>query len=153
MKDLTRAECLEFVSDNYIGRIGFISNGIPIILPITYYYDQEHHCILSYSGAGDKIVAMRKNNQVSILVDHITSFVEWKSVLIIGHFEELSGTDAKYQLHIFSEGVKKVMVKSGHQRPSFIKDFSNTLNSHGVHTVYRIKIMEIKGKTVQPTIS
>jgi nitroimidazol reductase NimA-like FMN-containing flavoprotein (pyridoxamine 5'-phosphate oxidase superfamily) len=149
MRDLSRVECLELISNHYIGHIAFISKGIPNILPITYYFDQEHHSILSYSGEGEKIEAMRKNRLVSFLVDHITSFDEWKSVLIYGLYEELTGSDAKHFLHVFSEGVKKVMVKSGHERPRFISDFSNKLDTPGSPMVYRIKIMEIKGKEKQ----
>jgi hypothetical protein len=146
MKDLTKEECLALLGDNYIGRIAFISRGKPNILPITYYYDPETYSIIAYSREGGKIESMRKNGSVSFQVDEIVSVDRWKSILLHGKYEELSGIDAKHLLHVFSEGVKKLILKKNHIRPHFISEFSSKLDTEGAPIVYRINISEIKGK-------
>lgn len=146
MKDLTKKECLKLLSNNYIGRIAYISKGTPDILPITYYYDPKQQSIITYSGEGGKIEAMRKNGSVSFQVDAITSVIEWKSVLLYGEYEELSGIDAKHLLHEFSEGVKKVILKKENANPQFIKEFSSKIDNDRTPIVYRINISEVKGK-------
>ena len=146
MKNLTKEECITLLSDNYIGRIAYISQGNPDIIPITYYYDHEHNSIITYSGMGGKIEAMRKNKSVSFQVDEITSLDQWKSVLLYGEFEELSGIDSKHLLHVFSEGVKKLILKKENLNPKFISEFSSKIESDKTPIVYRINILTIKGK-------
>ncbi len=146
MKDLNNEECLKLLSDNYIGRIAFISGGSPEILPITYYYDPESHSILTYSGEGGKIQAMRKNGDVSFQVDDITALNKWKSVLLYGEYEELNRIDAKHLLHVFTEGVKKTIRNKEGLSPQFIGDFSSKAGMDRAPIVYRINISEIKGR-------
>ncbi|MFX0557851.1 pyridoxamine 5'-phosphate oxidase family protein [Maribacter sp. CXY002] len=146
MTDLTKKDCLQLLENNYIGRLAFISAGHPEILPITYYYDKKKNSIITYSGDGGKIKAMRQNGSVSFQVDEIISLDKWKSVLLYGDYEEMSGIDAKHLLHEFSEGVKKIIQKKEYLSPQFISEFSSKLNTDTTPIVYRINISEIKGK-------
>jgi len=146
MKNLTKEECLQLLENNYIGRLAFMVAGNPDILPITYYYDKKNHSIITYSGEGGKIDAMRKNGSVSFQVDEIISIGKWKSILFYGKYEELSGIDAKHLLHEFSEGVKKVIQKKENISPQFISEFSSKVDTDNTPIVYRINISEIKGK-------
>lgn len=146
IKNLKINECKKLLSENYIGRIAYISQGSPDIIPITYYYSPEGNSIISYSGEGGKINAMRDNNSVAFQVDEVKSMNNWRSVLVIGEFEELSGIDAKHLLHEFSEGVKKNILRKEAASPQFISEFSNKLSSDGIPIVYRIKILETVGK-------
>ncbi|PKD17274.1 hypothetical protein APR41_18625 [Salegentibacter salinarum] len=142
---MTIDESTKLLADNYIGRLGYISRGRGEIIPITYYYDPEQKSILTYSGQGGKIEAMRKNPLVTFQVDEISSLEKWKSVLLYGTFEELEGTDAKYILRLFSEGVKKAIKNKGIPCPDFIENFSSKSNSDAP-IVYRINIDEINGR-------
>ncbi|RTE55225.1 flavin mononucleotide-binding protein [Arenibacter aquaticus] len=145
-KDLNTEACKHLLDANYIGRIGYISKNNADIIPITYYYDADQHSIISYSGEGFKIDAMRKNESVSFQVDEIESVNQWKSVLLYGTFEELSGSDAKRLLHKFSEGVKKNISKKENASPKFIGEFSSKLSAIGSPVVYRINISGMTGK-------
>ncbi|TLP81790.1 pyridoxamine 5'-phosphate oxidase family protein [Maribacter sp. ACAM166] len=150
IKDLSTKTCIDMLAKNYIGRLGFIAKGEPYIIPVTYYYyDKDHNSIISYSAEGHKIEAMRKNRNVSLEVDEITSVNHWRSVLVHGLFEELEQIDAKYLLHQFAEGVKKVITEREHEHPQFIGEFSAKLKGEGIPVVYRIKIREITGKKRQ----
>ncbi len=148
IKNLNQKECVELLSNNYIGRLAFIVGKTPYIIPITYYYyDQGDNSIISYSLEGHKIDAMRKNQSVSVEVDEIESISRWKSVLVHGQFEELKGIDAKSQLHEFSQGVKDVIDRKEERKLQFIHEFSSKLGADGSSPiVYRIKISEITGK-------
>ncbi|NHF59615.1 flavin mononucleotide-binding protein [Flavobacteriaceae bacterium TP-CH-4] len=146
IKDMELKECKSVLSKNYIGRIGYISQGSPDILPMTFYYHPDQNSIISYSSEGGKIMAMRNNSSVSFQVDDIVSGNEWRSVLVRGEFEEISGTDAKYLLHEFSEAVKAVIKTRENASPKFISEFSSKLESQGTPIVFRIRISEITGK-------
>ncbi len=146
MNNLTKEECLALLSNNYLGRIAYVLKGVPEIIPITYYYYPERHSLISYSSPGSKIDAMRINNLVSFQVDEISALDNWKSVLVFGEFEELSGIDAKHLLHVFSKGVKKVILEKEKLRPKFISDFSSKIEKDSIPIIYRINIREIKGK-------
>ncbi len=146
INNLATKEGIELLKDNYIGHLAFIANGGPYIVPITYFYDQESNSIISYSDEGHKINAMRKNNNVSLAVDEIISVNNWQSILVHGQFEELKGTDAKYLLHKFTEGVKSIILKKEKKHTKFISDFSSTSHLENIPIVYKIQIQEITGK-------
>jgi nitroimidazol reductase NimA-like FMN-containing flavoprotein (pyridoxamine 5'-phosphate oxidase superfamily) len=146
IKDLNTTEKTRILSDNYIGRLAFIEGGKPYIIPITYYYDQANNTIISYASEGHKIFAMRKNDSVSLEVDEIKTVSNWQSVLVHGQFEELEGSEAKYQSHQFAEKVKEAISQKEKNTPQFISEFSSQIYSDGIPIVYRIKIDEISGK-------
>ena len=146
MKDLDKKECLELLQKNYVGRVAYTASDRAEIVPITYFYDPEHHAITSYSGMGSKITAMRDHKEVSFQVDEIESLDHWKSVLLHGEYEELSGLSAKQQLHRFAEGVKKLIEKKDGHSAKYIEEFSSKESEDTIPIVYRIKITEFKGK-------
>lgn len=146
IKDLELSECLDFLGSNYIGRLAFISKGNPFIIPITYYYDSEENCILSYASIGHKIEAMRISGSVALQVDDIESIQHWRSVLVHGIFEEFDGSTAKKYLHRFAEGVQVTVTRKKDTNPKFIQDFSSRLQERGIPIMYRITINDITGK-------
>jgi nitroimidazol reductase NimA-like FMN-containing flavoprotein (pyridoxamine 5'-phosphate oxidase superfamily) len=146
IKDLEIKECIELLSNNYIGHLAFISHQEPYILPITYSYNPKTNTITGYSSEGHKIDAMRKNDLVSLEVEEITSVNDWRSVHVHGTFEELQGIDAKYLLHEFTQKVKKLVAQKEGSQPEFISEFSSKIYGQGVPIVYRIRIQEITGK-------
>lgn len=145
-KNLAAKEGIKLLKENYIGHLAFISNGGPYTVPITYFFDEESNSIISYSDQGHKINAMRKNNNVSLAVHEINSVDNWSSILVHGLFKELKGTDAKFLLHKFAEGIKSIISKKEKKYPKFISDFSNATHLENIPIVYKIQIQEITGK-------
>ena len=139
-------ESITLLKDNYIGHLSYIAQGRPFTIPITYFYDQGSNAIISYSAEGHKMDAMRKNGAVSLEVEEIVSNNNWQSILAHGTFEELNGTDAKYYLHQFTEGVKSIIKEKEHTLPEFISEFSSKSSSKKNPVVYRFKILEITGR-------
>lgn len=146
IKTMEISECLELLSENYIGRLAYISGKTPHINPITYFHDAEEKCLLSYSAPGYKIEAMERHGAVAFQVDEIRSIQSWRSVLVQGNFEELEGSTAKKYLHRFAEGVQRTIAKKEGETPKFIQDFSSRLQERKIPIVYRIHITDIVGK-------
>ncbi|WP_017258539.1 pyridoxamine 5'-phosphate oxidase family protein [Pedobacter arcticus] len=145
MENLENKENLSLLNENYIGHIAFIADNKPFTIPITYYYNQKDS-ILAYASEGHKIEAMRKNPNVSLQVNEIIDVDQWRSVLVHGTFEEMHGPEAKFILHEFAEGVKRVISKKENRKPQFISEFTSDVYSTGVTVVYRIKISQMTGK-------
>lgn len=143
---LKKKELLQVLSTNYIGYLGYIFQERPFVVPITYFYCKENHSIIGYSESGQKTMAMRKNNLVSMEVAEIESVSNWRSVLVHGTYNELEGVDAKYYLHDFSLGVKNVIRKKEFRKLYFISEFSSKIHGDGIPVVFQIKIDEITGR-------
>lgn len=144
--NLEMDDCLEVLAINYVGRLGYLYGQGPYIIPITYYHDPEEKCIISYSAEGHKLFAMRQYDKIALQVDEVKTIQSWRSVLVQGRFEELAGSDAKFYLHRFANGVQETLRKKQKEVPKFIKDFSSKLDSRGVPIVYRMLIDDISGK-------
>ncbi len=146
INNLELSKCLEMLSNNYIGRLAYISGKKSHLVPITYFHDAEEKSILSYSVRGHKIEAMRKHEDVALQVDDIHSIQKWRSVLVHGHFEELEGSTAKKYLRKFTEGVQDTIVKSNGEKPKFIQDFTSRMQKGTIPIIYRIHISDITGR-------
>lgn len=150
MKDLKAHASKHFLETNYTGHLSYIWKNKPYVIPITYYFDPKENCILSYSCEGHKIDAMRINNAISIGISDIKSLQHWKSILVHGKFEELSGSHAKQQLHKLTDGIKRISSIKDEKNLQIISDFSCKTESNGLPIVYRIKVLEITGKYRNP---
>ena len=146
MKNISALECIKILSNNYIGYLAYLHQKQSFVVPITYYYDKDDNSIISYSGEGQKIDAMRKNKQVSFEVTEIKSINNWQSILVQGIYNELEGSTAKYYLHEFAKGVKKLISEKDKDAVKFISEFSSKITSGKIPVVYRIQITDIIGK-------
>ncbi len=146
IQTLNKSECEGILASNCIGNLAYIYRGRPLILPMTYFYDEKRRVVISYSAEGQKIRAMRENKNVSILVTEIHSINSWNSVLVQGTFKELSGATAKAQLHLFSLGVKDVVIQNEHRKLDFIDEFSSKMQNESTSVVFQIKVEELTGR-------
>ena len=89
---------------------------------------------------------MRKNANICLNVSEIDSVNSWMSVLVQGEFQELKGSEAKAQLHIFSLGVKDLIIKNEHRELDFISEFSSKIYNDDLPVIFRIKIDELTGR-------
>jgi nitroimidazol reductase NimA-like FMN-containing flavoprotein (pyridoxamine 5'-phosphate oxidase superfamily) len=146
IRTLKEKESIKVLEINYIGNLSYIYQNRPFIAPITYFFDKANNVIIGYSAEGHKVNAMRKNNNVSLGVSNVNSVNSWESVLAQGTFLELSGSEAKSQLHIFSLGVKDLIINKEHRKLDFISEFSSKIYKDDLPVVFQIKIEEITGK-------
>lgn len=144
--NLEKPECIQLLKTNYISHLAYIYKDRPFVTPISYYYDEINNTIIGYSGEGHKIKALRIYDQASIEVANIESMNHWKSVLVQGTYEELSGSHSKSQLHIFSNGIKKVIKKNENRNLQNLSEFSGKIYNNDIPIIFLIKIEEISGK-------
>lgn len=75
------------LKDQYIGRLGCVSNEKVYVVPIRYVYDGNS--IYAHTNEGLKLTLMRNNPNVCFEVDDLKDPCNWKSVIAIGLFEEI----------------------------------------------------------------
>jgi nitroimidazol reductase NimA-like FMN-containing flavoprotein (pyridoxamine 5'-phosphate oxidase superfamily) len=146
IRNLNQTESTRILASNYIGNLSYIYRDRPYLVPITYFFDSENNIIIGYSAEGHKVRAMRKNENVSLGVSEVDSINSWNSVLAQGTFKELTGSDAKAQLHIFSLGVKDLIINKEHRELDFISEFSAKVYKEDLPIVFQIRVDEITGK-------
>ena len=146
IQELEEEQIREILRKHFIGSLAFISHSQPYVLPVSFFYDEQANCLISYSTEGHKIEAMRDNPAVALGVYEINSPVRWRSVLVHGRFEELRQIDAKANLHRFTEGIRKQVSPKNKGAQAFIEDFSSKTRTLGIPLVYRIRIDEWSGK-------
>ena len=149
MIDLEPTACEKVLADNYVGRLAYIADNEPHVVPSTYFYDMDERCILCFATNGHRINALRKNNKVSLQVDTFISFRHWESVQAHGSFQELLGDTAKQALKHFAEGVQQTIDNKKAERPHFLSHFSGRLQEVEMPVVYRIAVTKITGKSVE----
>ena len=149
MIDLEPLQCEHLLNDNYVGRLAYIADNEPYVVPSTYYFLKEEKSILCFASNGHRINALRKHDKVSFQVDRIESFRHWESIQVHGRFEELAGNAAKQYLKHFAEGVQRTIDRKNAERPHFLSHFSGRLQEAEMPVVYRIAVTDITGKLVK----
>jgi uncharacterized protein len=90
---LNDLEIEELLRQQIVGRIGCHADGVTYVVPISYGYDGQY--IYSRTDEGMKLEMMRKNPVVCFQVDHFHNMANWKSVIVMGKFEEITATAAR----------------------------------------------------------
>lgn len=147
--DLSLIEMRDTLSSVYYGHLGFKHDDRMQILPITYAFHE--HAIYSFSFHGTKVDAMRAEPNVCFQVEQILSSDHWRSVMLWGKYEELSGEEAAEGMNLlldrlYTEGVnhKSIFLPFRHSKEAMIKAAQNMDT-----IVYRINISEMIGRFEQ----
>lgn len=89
--DLNKREIIDLLERQVIGRLGCHADGETYVVPVNYVY--RNHAIYAHTGSGKKLDMMRKNPKVCFQVDEISDTFRWKSVILWGTFQELTGEE------------------------------------------------------------
>ena len=95
IKEMTVTECYHALAHLNFARLGCSLNNQPYITPIFFAFDGEHlygSDIYCFSKMGQKIAWMRSNPLVCVEIDEVKSQWDWMSIVILGHYEELTDT-------------------------------------------------------------
>jgi uncharacterized protein len=90
---LSSGKVEKMLHNEAIGRLGCSLNGKVYVVPINYGYDGK--CIYAHSKEGLKIDAMRDNPEVCFEIDRWEEDGSWKSIILWGEFEEITGIKAQ----------------------------------------------------------
>ena len=83
-------ECRELLFRLGFGRLACASNNRPYIVPIYFVFQNER--LYCFSTLGQKIVWMRENPLVCVQTDEIRAHDDWRSVVALGRYVEISNT-------------------------------------------------------------
>ena len=98
---LTEGEIDDILRSNYLARLACVTDGKPYIVPIVYFYARGD--MYGYTSDGRKLAAMRMNPEVCVQVDEIQDFVNWRSVVAWGRFEEVPPREGEDMLRHLSQ--------------------------------------------------
>lgn len=90
MQELSEEEIDAFLREQFVARIGCHAGGETYVVPVIYAWDGECAWVMSIEGR--KVEMMRANPQVCLEVDEYRAG-SWRSVILWGRYEELSGID------------------------------------------------------------
>lgn len=146
VQNLNLAEVRAILGRNYLGHLSYSYMNNPYVVPMTYYYDAEEQALIGYTAKGHKTSCMELNPSVAVLIEEIDTLDKWKSVVVYGKYEALSGSTAKAALHKFCQGLSKLVGDVEDEELKFLCDFSSKADSEEPPIVYRIKVDEYTAK-------
>jgi len=133
MDELSRDEVDALLRDQVVGRIGCSAGGETYVVPVIYAWDGEAVWVATVEGR--KIRTMRENPRVCFEVDEYSGPGVWRSAILQGDYEELSGEDAEHALELlrarFSGGAARRPRETGREP-----------------VVFRIRVREASGRAV-----
>ena len=88
---------LTLLREGRIGRIGFVVDGEPYVVPVNYIFDGVS--IYAHARLGHKIQALRIAPRACLQVDRISDDHHWSSVLAHGEYEEITDPDERLQVY------------------------------------------------------
>lgn len=121
----------------------------PYLVPITYVYHES--ALYSFSFTGEKIDIMRKNPHVCFQTERLREPDSWRSAMVWGTFEELSGKDREAAMALILE---RLWRESNRDHPLFlpfrssVEMLKKSENEKNV-ILYRIVIEKKKGRMEQ----
>lgn len=137
--EMNRAECLDLLSRERLGRLGCSQDGRTYVVPVTFTLDGNY--LYSFSLIGQKIGWMRANPAVCMLVDRQQGHGDWSSAVVCGRFEELP--DQIGWKHIRERAWSLLSQHASWWEPGALKPATKAPTPH---VFYRITIESLTGR-------
>lgn len=145
--EMSRQECYEFLRKMRFGRLGCALEGQPYVVPIYFAADETH--LYCFSTAGQKIDWMRANSRVCVEVDEVVDELNWKSVVVLGRYEELDdGSSCTHHLRDYALGLLQERVTWW--EPAYVASLHRNLQDPLNPIFYRIEITQMTGHRGTP---
>ena len=93
IEELSRKDCVAFLTRARLGRLACARGGQPYVVPMYFRYEDGY--LYTFSTAGQKIDWMRANPRVCVEVDEVGDAQQWRSVVVLGQYEELTDTPGR----------------------------------------------------------
>ena len=139
--ELTAAECEDFLDRATVGRLGCAHKDQPYIVPVSIYFSRGEKSLYGFTTVGKKVEWMRANPKVCVEVDAISDQYQWTTVLVMGRYEELDGSQAqsgrRRALELFQEQ-SRWWLPAGARLSSGVE--------HASPVIYRIHISSMSGR-------
>lgn len=138
ISQLTKNESLNFLTAETFGHLGCCENNHPYVVPII--YAVENGFIYCHTRNGKKLEIMRKNHHVCLQVEKVKDFLNWKSIMINGEFEELQGDEAQEALRLIELKLDSYL---GEEKLNSLETYFNVAFEKA--TAFKIKIKNLSG--------
>jgi nitroimidazol reductase NimA-like FMN-containing flavoprotein (pyridoxamine 5'-phosphate oxidase superfamily) len=146
VQEMTRQECHAFLKRIAFGRLGCARQGQPYVVPIYFVSDEEH--LYCFSTFGQKIEWMRENPLVCVEADEVVNQLHWKSVVVLGKYEELS--DGPHYRGLREYAFELLQKRAMWWQPAYVAAPPKGLTGTAQPLFYRIHINEITGHKAIP---
>ena len=87
IRKMTLTECRAGLGQFRVGRLAFVRNGMPRVVPMRFSFDGSD--LYGFSLLGEKIACMRDNPHVCVEFDEQANHFQWWSVVATGRYDEL----------------------------------------------------------------
>ena len=133
IRELTTDECKEMLQATNLGRLACVRYNRPYIVPV--YFDYYEDALYSFATLGKKIQWMRTNPRVCVEIDEIVDRFNWTTVVVKGHYEELTKSPAH-------QAARKRAYALFETRPDWWYPAAGKTRSSEIRTpvIYRIQI-------------
>ncbi len=144
--NLTDEQIEEVLKDNLLGHIGCNDGFNTYVIPINYVYDGQY--IICHSPMGSKISVMQQNNRVCFQVENIQSFSNWKSVMALGLYQELTDErDRRYAMKLLTDRMLHLKISDLSATTGIgVKNATPGARENRRPVIYRIVIAEKTGR-------
>ena len=134
----------DLLQHEIVGRIGCHADGITYVVPISFAYDGKY--IYGHTQEGMKINIMRKNPKVCFQVDRLTNMANWKSVIAMGEFQELTEPETRKQAlqKLINRILPQLSSETVKLTPEWPFRQGDPANVEGI--IYRIELKEKSGR-------
>ncbi|GAB3978733.1 pyridoxamine 5'-phosphate oxidase family protein [Spirosoma terrae] len=130
------------LTNQWFGRLGCAAGHEVLVVPVTYFYDGQN--IYGHTREGSKTRLMRQNPNVCLEIDEIVSPTFWRSVVVLGTFEELAGDERSGVLQRLGQRLPPLFVD---EIAAIQSDQADNVATPTV--VYRIRITQKTGRSLQ----
>ena len=89
VEDMSPAEMHALLQRENFGHLGCARNNRPYVVPMHYAYDGKD--LFFFTTQGMKTQFIDANPQVCLQVEEITDSTQWRSVMVIGQAEQITG--------------------------------------------------------------
>lgn len=138
---MNQFEIMQVVENARVGRLACVNDGQPYIIPMNFVCRLGY--LYSFTTFGQKIEYMRANPRVCVEFDDIVTINQWQSVVVTGHYEEL--TDDPVHANVRNEAHALLSKRAEWWEPAYVKtvirDHVRTLRP----VYFRILISDMTG--------
>ena len=142
---LNAAQIDHVLHGEVMGRLGCYTDGRVYIVPVSYVYDGEF--VYGHSSDGLKMQMLRANPKVCFQVDRVENLANWRSVIVWGTVQEITGADAEGALDLFLDRMTPLITSETALSPRVSALGGQSADVTGEHAnIYRIKLTERSGR-------
>jgi len=146
INEMTDSESRELLTRLGTGRLACARDNQPYIVPVYFVFERDR--LYGFSTLGQKIEWMRLNPRVCIQADEIRSHFEWKSVVVLGRFEELPD-DVEHK-KTRTHAISLLANRSLWWQVAYATDRIRERTGDPAPVVYSVHIEEISGHRADP---